>query len=76
MTKWIRTSTAHTNKRVYHTDKDCVMLAEKREASESEIEFHDLRECKYCSSDKDPRPNTDQDRGYYQALQEAARNNE
>jgi hypothetical protein len=50
------------------------MLRHKREVSEREIAYHNLRECQYCASDDDPRPNTDQDRGYYQALQEAAQN--
>jgi hypothetical protein len=74
MTKWIRNKTSSTNKQVYHTDEDCVMLRHKREVSEREIAYHNLRECQYCASDDDPRPNTDQDRGYYQALQEAAQN--
>jgi len=74
MTKYLRNNTAHTNKTVYHTDPECDMLTDKREVSEAEVEYHNLRECKYCSSDEDPRPNTEQDKGYYKALKEAAEN--
>jgi hypothetical protein len=74
MTKWIRSNTSNTNKEVYHTDENCDMLTNKRKVSASEIEYHNLRECAYCSSDKDPRPNVEQDKGYYKALKEAAKN--
>jgi hypothetical protein len=74
MTKWIRSNTSNTNKSCYHTDPDCEHLDEKRPVSEIEIEYHNLRECAFCDSDKDPRPNEEVDRSHYRALQEAAEN--
>ena len=72
--KYIRSNTSNTNKVCYHTDPECCQLENSRPVSEQEIEYHDLRECAFCSSEKDPRPNEEVDRSYYRALQEAAQN--
>jgi len=51
MTKW-KTVMATTNENnVYHTNKDCRAIGDNiREVSESELMYHDLRECAYCKN--------------------------
>ena len=52
MTKWATSNSTSAEKTVYHTNKDCPVLGEDiKEVHESEVEFHNLRECKYCSGD-------------------------
>lgn len=52
MTKWKTTDTTSRENTVYHTDKDCPVIGDNiRELHESEVEFHELRECKYCTGD-------------------------
>lgn len=47
--KWIGVGQASNNKEVYHTDKHCRFGPdEMREVSQSELEYHDMRVCRYC----------------------------
>ena len=56
MTKYVTTGRKNTDRIVYHTDKDCHKLtrSEVRETNQSEIEYHNLRECQACQGKKAP----------------------
>jgi hypothetical protein len=52
MTKWVTVNSTSAEKVVYHTKKDCPVLSDDvRVVHPSEIEYHNLRECKYCTGD-------------------------
>lgn len=58
-----------TRRQVFHTDTDCRFAPdEMREVSESEIEYHDMRLCKWCDPDKNPNSGSKTNRDAYQAL--------
>jgi len=68
MTKWVKRGQKQCN--VFHTNKDCRQL--KREpikATQRDIDILELSECKVCAGEADYSPC---DRGYYEALKEAA----
>lgn len=40
------------NNNVYHTNKECRAIGDNiKEVTDSEVEYYDLRECKFCSND-------------------------
>jgi len=74
MTKYVTEGRSHTPMNVYHTDKQCQGLDRStvREATQNEIEYFDLRLCKYCDPDVKANNPKDQDKSYLKALKEAA----
>lgn len=51
MSKW-RTSMGTTrDNNVYHTDKECRAIGDNiKEVTDSEVDYYDLRQCKFCKS--------------------------
>ena len=53
MSKYIPKSANTRMNSVYHVDENCRRLKkEPREATENEIEYHDLELCSWCDPDK------------------------
>lgn len=74
MTKWVAEGRSNTRRDVFHTNKDCQGLDRStvRKATQNEIEYFDLRLCKYCDPDVKANNPKDQDKSYLKALKEAA----
>lgn len=52
--KWISKYRNSTGKEVYHTDENCPNIKSgKRKVTNSEIDYHDLRECHICTGEAD-----------------------
>jgi len=76
MTRYVLTSTSHSERTVYHTDEDCRMLKRAtgyREVSNREIETQGLTECEFCSGEFETAG--EKDMSYQKALREAAKQN-
>lgn len=71
MIKWVTRGNKNTEKQVFHTDKECPRLrSDPREVSDSEVDFHELTLCKWCSSDPSP-DYSEQDHSYHKRALEA-----
>jgi len=65
--KWIPANTTGESRTVYHTDASCKYLkGEKRLVSQSEVEYHEMRECLKCSGEY--TRHTDKGRSKYYKL--------
>ena len=74
-TKYAGSGSYGRRKSIYHTDPDCHFASDSlREVSESEVEYHDMRLCKWCDPDKNPNSQSKTDRSAYNALLEAGKN--
>lgn len=68
--KWIPANTTGEGRDVYHTDPNCKYIKnEKRLVSESEIEYHEMRECLKCSGEYTRDTNKGRSK-YYKLLNE------
>ena len=70
MSKWISKKHGGNGRGVYHTTKNCSRLkGDPKEATESLIQYHDMRICKWCDSPQKATENSHtQDHGYRKAL--------
>lgn len=51
MTKWRTVMATNVDNNVYHTNKECRAIGDNiKEVTDSEVEYYDLRECKFCSN--------------------------
>lgn len=75
MTKYVAEGRSNTRMDVYHTDKTCQGLDRStvREATQNEIEYFELRLCRFCDKDVKANDPTNQDQSYQKALKEAAK---
>ena len=70
--KWVTVGQYGNRKSVYHDDPNCENAGETtKKVSQSEMEYYEMRECKYCAGNVDY---ANFGREHLKSLKEAAKN--